>query len=203
MVKRNILFSLFVFLIGNVFADGGKLFLSWKDFLEGNAESIPDLQIEKRGGTKMVMHGGGDYRFSTKNKWMTHRVKDYPLFVMMNDTLFLNCGKIKYRGTPFGPWYAECMVIDSLIYFSAVSLDKSDRGVGGVLGSARQNRSRVFYRLNPSNGDMKIIRKGDVSVLFERFPDLKKAYEAEIKPESADVMKQYLYEVRDISLSPK
>ena len=202
MGKRNILFFLFVFCVGSILADGGKLFLSWKDFLAGNVETVPELQMEKRRGTKMIIHGGGDYRFFAENKWVNHRVKNYPLFVMMNDSLFLNCGKIKYQGVPFGPWYAECMIVDSLIYFSAISLDKSDRSMGGVLGSAHQNRTRVFYRLNPTNGDMKILRKEEVSALLEKRPDLKKAYEIEAEPEKVDVIRRYLYEIRDASLPP-
>ncbi|MDD6210599.1 MAG: hypothetical protein PUB21_08355 [Bacteroidales bacterium] len=198
MMRKGFVFGLLLFFASSLMAESNRAFLSWSDFLKGEFHSVDRMAMERRSTSKTVMRGGGDYRFySEDSKSLTKWIKERPLFIEWNDTLYLNCRRLKYDGGTFGKWYAPALLIDNIIYFSASPVGSAYKGMGGLVGATVAKDQRVYYSLNPSNGEMKILGEPDILKLIDTCPDLKEAYEKDVNRTDIEVIGEYLYKIKN------
>lgn len=182
-----------------------------KELLAQDGDTIPELRVEKRTRSYILLTGGADYRITAgDDESMCRRLKKRCFAVRTEKgDLFLNCRKLRYKKLRFGAWFAPAVQLGNNIYFAAMPLgsvvggtfvDDDDVKLGGNIGDALAASSlvtkRVCYELDGETGKIEFLDKDRMLQLLENHPDWKKAYQKDDSHEAKHTF-EYLLKLRD------
>ncbi len=135
---------------------------TYEDFIEGNLISLDTIFADAHGIGRQFWWGGNDYTLTTGNKDTDKKLKKEALILMKDDTLYVNCRKLRFEKTRFANGYAKTRRIGkrSLIFVNRTIGKKAQSDVivsemmfgaiGGALVGSQQIKQRVCYIV--SNG---------------------------------------------------
>ncbi len=185
------------------------VYRSLKDFLVGKCDTVTTLSLERRSKTQVMMTGGAEYKLSAsetelKSNFMRNRCS----IARYQGKYYVNCKKLSYKKLKFGPWYAQAIMVDSMLYFAAIPLGSVVAGsegmdvklggtVGDALAASGQVSRRVCYRLNPKASVVEFMSCENMAQLLNRHPELLEAYLKEVDNETATVTLKYLQQLHE------
>ena len=135
---------------------------SYEDFIEGKWELLDTIYADAHSTGRQFWWGGNDYTLTTKNDSINKKLKKEAFVLIIDNTLYVNCRKLRYEKTRFANGYAKTKRIGkhSLIFVNQTIGKKaqSDRAlagmalgaIGGAIIGSQQIRQRVCYIV--SNG---------------------------------------------------
>ncbi len=185
------------------------MYTSMKGLLAQQGDTVTTLQIEKRSVNKQYLMGGADYHVSaTDNEGLSKYLKRRCYGVLIDNTLYVNCRRMRYKHYRFGNWYAPAQRIAGRIFFRALPLGQvatssfapqDSPKLGGEVGDAIQAsglvHERVYYMINPDNGKALFVGKELMNELLDGQPTEQEALMKETT-ESADVMEKYIRKLK-------
>lgn len=167
------------------------------------------LKVEQRSKKSRYILSGADYKVKCEgNGAMTRYIRSRAIAVSVNDSLFVNCSKMKYKNYTFGGRYALAYRVQNRIFWSAQPVGqlatlhaRDPKGVKlpGEVGDAIQASSlvskKVLYELDPETGTSYFVNRERMKIILADYPDLLAAFDKETS-ESAEVMLRYLLQLK-------
>ena len=80
---------------------------TYEDFIEGNLISLDTIFADAHGTARQFWWGGNDYTLTTGNKDTDKKLKKDAFVLMQDDTLYVNCRKLRFEKTRFANGYAK------------------------------------------------------------------------------------------------
>lgn len=174
------------------------------DLLEGNCNEVDGLVIEHRSRNQISLYGGADYRIiKPEFKSMSNYLKKKCYAVQNDSSLYVNCGRLRYKKLSFGGWYATAMIINGNVFFKAVPLGsfaaqsfkpakvKLGGEVGDAIAASSLISKRVYYMIEGESGTIYFVGREFMQDLLKDTPDIYQSYLDE-DSESADTTEKYL-----------
>ena len=171
---------------------------TYEDFIEGNLVSLDTIYADAHGTGRQFWWGGNDYTLTTKNDSINKKLKKEAFVLIIDNTLYVNCRKLRYEKTRFANGYAKTKRIGkhSLIFVNQTIGKKaqSDRAlagmafgaIGGAIIGSQQIKQRVCYIV--SNGsdekgrtDVRMIDDALMEKMIYGHDDLYEEYYSEEK----------------------
>ena len=141
--------------------------LSFGDQIAGVWHSIENLQLEYRSGNKTLWNGGASFKPVTGDKKMDKLLKKDAVLIMCNDSLYINCYGLGYKGTKFGYWYAPaCLFGDTEFLFVAMNYKAINKTtnmglafgiVGGAIAASASSHDFMCYVYHPGSETVEVI----------------------------------------------
>ena len=132
-------------------------YATYEDFLEGRCVDLDTIYCDSHGTARQFWWGGNDYTLTTGNKDTDKKLKKEALILMKDDSLYVNCRKLRFEKTRFANGYAKTRRIGkrSLIFVNrtigkeaqsdAIVAGMMFGAIGGALVGSKQIKQRVCY----------------------------------------------------------
>ena len=114
---------------------------SYADFKAGNWKQVKGVEMKENSTSHRIWVGGNDFRFSSEDKTIDKIIKKEALFIVMDDSLYVNCSKMKANKSKPAKGYARgyrydrdkvCFINDNYRNNSS----QAAAAFGGVIGGA-------------------------------------------------------------------
>lgn len=172
-------------------------------------DTMTTLRVEQRSKKSRYILSGADYKVICEgNRAMTRYIRSRAVAVSVNDSLFVNCKRMKYKNYTFGGRYALAYRVQNRIFWSAQPVgqiatlharDPKSAKLPGEVGDAIQASSlvskKVLYELDPETGASYFVDKDRMKIILSAYPDLLAEFDKETS-ESAEVMLRYLLQLK-------
>ena len=195
--------SLFTFTQGLFAQQPCKSYNSITNLLNGTYETTLNVIVEKRTKNQIFMSGGADYKIYNGDKETDKLIKTKIYAIEVNDSLFVNCRKLKYKKRVIGSWFAPAIVCQGKVYFSAISVGPNAAAmfgaIGGAVQAANQASSRVYYEMDPAEKELDKVGSEKMGELLKDYPELLEQYQKEVFKEDIEIVAKYLQQINQLN----
>ena len=149
------------------------------------------------------MSGGGDYKIYNGDKETDKLIKTKIYAIEVNDSLYVNCRKLKFKKRVIGGWFAPAIVCRGKVYFSAISVGPNAAAAFGVIGgavqAANEASSRVYYEMDPAEKELDKVGSEKMMEILNDYPELREQYEKVELKEHIEIVSKYLQKINQLN----
>lgn len=202
-MRKRFSFALLLLMVAMLTVVGQTRYcLSYEDFKNDKWVTLEDTAtIEERTNSQKLWSGGGNFKFTTKNKETDKLLKKEARFIIYEGKMYVNLRKLRAEGITFGSHYAQAYrYAEDKVCFIAPRKTSNAVIIGSMLGGAiggaiavsadLNENPEVCYIMDSNEKKVKQIKAKEVSALLAESPlgpGLYEAYDKESK-ESAEVI---------------
>lgn len=180
-----------------------KSYNSITDLLNGTFDTTLSVIVEKRTKNQIFMSGGADYKIYNGDKETDKLIKTKIYAIEVNDSLYVNCRKLKFKKNVIGAWFAPAIVCQEKVYFYAIPVGPSAAVAFGVVGGAAQAAnaasSRVYYEMDSATKELDKVGSEKMMTLLKDYPELLEQYEKEALKEHIEIISKYLQKINQLN----
>lgn len=173
------------------------------DLLNGTYDTTLSVIVEKRTKNQIFMSGGADYKIYNGDKETDKLIKTKIYAIEVNDSLYVNCRKLKFKKHVIGAWFAPAIVCQGKVYFYAISVGPSAAVAFGVIGgavqAANEASSRVYYEMDPAMKELDKVGSEKMMILLKDYPELLEQYKKEALKEHIEIVHKYLQKINQLN----
>lgn len=156
-----------------------------------------DLKVIDRTSSDITLYGGNDYRLESEIDSLNKKYIRTSIFAYVkNDSIFLNGFQHNLQ-----TWYALSLTSGNFLAFKACITNKKANNIailGGAIGAGIAAGNRILYVLSLRTGNVRELTKEYLSERLKGYPTLLDNYNNEKKPESEEILIQYVNSLNQI-----